>query len=585
MKIRPDASVRKSARSFAQAKQTKLYEVTMLSAQGLAFHQAGRLADAEKIYNTVLAIQPDHFDCLHFLGVIFHQRGKHAEAVRQINLALKRDPKNAFALNNRGNALLALKRFDEALASYDQALTELPDYPDALCNRGAALHELTRYEEALASCDLAIALRPDYAEAHSNRGNTLKELKRHEQALASCDRALALLPGFAEAHLNRGNALHELGKFDEALASHDRAVALRPDYAEALTNRGVTLQGLKRFDEALASYDRAIAVRPDYAEAHYSEAMCRLLIGDFRRGWEKHEWRWQSRQLQNVQRNFSRPAWLGSSEIAGKTILLHAEQGLGDTIQFCRYAPLVAARAGRVILEVQSPLRALLSALPGVAQIVSAGDKLPDADCHCPLLSLPLALGPMPSATPYLRASHAAVMSWNDRLGSAGRPRIGLAWAGSPTHKNDHNRSIALGSFLPALADVEATFVSLQRDMRAGDVAVLQGRPDILHFGDELKDFADTAALISNLDLIISVDTSVAHLAGALGKPVWVLLPVIPDWRWLLDREDSPWYPTARLFRQDDTRGWDNVIARVHAALHGHVRGLQSVQPEAAADV
>src|ERR1700733_12771326 len=372
MKIRPNPNGRKSPGNFAKAKQTKLFEVTMLSAQGLAFHQAGRLADAEKIYNKVLAIQPDHFDCLHFLGVIFHQRGNHGEAVRQIDRALKRDPRNAFALNNRGNALLELKRFDEALAS----------------------------------CDRSIARRPDYAEAHSNRGNTLKELKRCEEALASCDRALALLPDFAEAHLNRGNAQHELRRFDEALASYDRAIALRPDYAEALANRGVTLQNLKRFDEALASYERAIALRPDYAEAHYSEAMCRLLIGDFRRGWEKHEWRWQSKQLKHVKRNFSLPPWLGSSEIAGKTILLHAEQGFGDTIQFCRYAPLVAERAGRVILEVQNPLRALLSALPGVAQIVSAGEQLPDADFHCPLLSLPLAVGTIASETPYLRAPH-----------------------------------------------------------------------------------------------------------------------------------------------------------------------------------
>jgi len=574
MKTRPDTNAKKSLRSFAKAEQTKLYEVTMLSAQGLAFHQAGRLADAERIYNTVLAVQPDHFDCLHFLGVILHQRGQHAKAVGQIDLALKRDPKNALALNNRGNALLELKRFAEALASYDQALAELPDYPDALCNRGAALHELTRHEEALASCDRTIAMRPDYAEAHSNRGNTLKELKRHEEALASCDRALALRPNYAEAHVNRGNSLHELGRCDEALASYDRAIALRPNYAEALTNRGVTLQDLKRFDEALASYDRAIAVRPDYAEAHYSEARCRLLIGDFRRGWEKHEWRWESEQLKTVKRNFSRPLWLGSSEIAGKTILLHAEQGFGDTIQFCRYAPLIAERAGHVILEVQSPLRALMSTLPGVAQIVSTGEKLPDVDFHCPLLSLPLAVGTIPSETPYLRASHSSVMSWNDRLGSGTRPRIGLAWAGSPTHKNDHNRSIALGSFLPSIADVEATFVSLQRDERAGDLAVLQGRTDILHFGDELKNFADTAALISNLDLIISVDTSVAHLAGAVGKPAWVLLPFVPDWRWLLDREDSPWYPTVRLFRQDDTRSWANVIVRIHAALHDHVRGF-----------
>jgi tetratricopeptide (TPR) repeat protein len=576
MKTRSNANLRNSTPGFPKTKPSKLHEVTILSAQGLAFHQAGRLAEAEEIYNTVIAICPDHFDCLHLLGVILHQRGKHTDAVSQINLALRKDPRNPFALNNRGNALLALERFDEALASYDQALAELPDYPDALCNRSAVLHELKRYEEALASCDHALAARWDYAEAHSNRGNTLKELRRYEEALESCDRAIALLPNFAAAHLNRGNAMFELKRFHEALVSYNRAITLRPDYVEALTNRGVALHDLKQFDDALASYDRAIKIRPDYAEAHYHEAMCRLLLGDFRLGWKKHEWRWESKQLKGVKRTFSKPAWLGPGlgELAGKTILLHAEQGFGDTIQFCRYAPLIAEHAKCVILEVQSPLRELMTDLPDVAQIVSSGENLPDVDFHCPLLSLPLAVGTILSKTPYLQAPHTSVTNWNGRLGFRTRPRIGLAWAGAATHKNDHNRSIALGSFLPSLSNVEATFVSLQREVRTRDLVALQSRADILHFGDELKSFADTAALISNMDLIISVDTSIAHLAGALGKPVWVLLPYIPDWRWLLDREDSPWYPTMRLFRQDDTRRWDNVIARIRVALHDHVRGL-----------
>lgn len=429
----------------------------------------------------------------------------------------------------------------------------------------------------MASCDRTIALQPDYAEAHSNRGNTLKELKRFSEALASCDRALALRPDFATAELNRANVLHELKLFEEALAGYDRASGLRPDYVEALTNRGVTLHDLKRFDEALGSYDRAIAVQPDYAEAHYREAFCRLLIGDFQRGWPKQEWRWKSNQLSDVKRSFSQPLWLGSSDIAGQTILLHAEQGFGDTIQFCRYAPLVAERAGRVILEVQSALHALMCDLPGIAQIVSRGEKLPEFDVHCPLLSLPLALGTIPSKTPYLRPSHSAALSWNERLGSAARPRIGLAWSGSPTHKNDHNRSIALGSLLLSLAGIDATLVSLQRDVRTVDAAVLHRRTDILHFGDELKNFSDTAALISNLDLVISVDTGVAHLAGALAKPVWVLLPFIPDWRWRLDCEDSQWYPTARLFRQDATRTWDGAIERIQVALRDYAQNYQLV--------
>jgi len=549
------------------------FNAALVFANALALHQAGRLAEAETLYRQILAVRPDDFDCLHFLGVIAHQRGNHAEAVRQIDIALLRHPDDAFALNNRGNALLALKRYDEALESYDRALAQKPDYDDALCNRGAALHELRRYEEALADCDRAIAMRPDHEEAHSNRGNTLKELRRFDEALASCDRALALRADFPAAHCNRANALHSLDRFEEALAGYRQAIALQPHYPEALTNRGVTLHDLRRFDEALASYRQALAVEPDYAEAHFREAMWRLLTGDLARGWAKQEWRWKSRQLAGAGRNFRQPLWLGTDEIAGKTILIHAEQGFGDTIQFCRYLPHVAERAERVILEIPDPLQELMATLPGGAQIVSRG-TLPDFDLHCPLLSLPLAFGTelatTPSATPYLRAQADQVGRWSDRLGAKTRPRIGLVWSGNAAHKNDHRRSIGLASFLSILDGIGATFVSLQRDVRADDAAVLRHRGDIVHFGAELKTFSDTAALIMNLDLVISVDTAVAHLAGALAKPVWVLLPFIPDWRWLLDRDDSPWYPTARLFRQDATRTWGGTLARVRAALDRH---------------
>jgi len=311
-------------------------------------------------------------------------------------------------------------------------------------------------------------------------------------------------------------------------------------------------------------------VLPDYADAHYNEALCRLVLGDFDRGWEMQEWRWKTEQLRDSKHSFTQALWLGHENISGKTILLHAEQGFGDTIQFCRYVPLLAARGARVILEVQEPLRELMTGLVGATQVVCRGDPLPDFDVYCPLLSLPLAFGTrletIPSAVPYLCASSQRMMDWDTRLGPKRRPRIGLAWSGLPTHKNDHNRSIRLGALL-SLLDIDATFVSLQKGVRPADATILKERSDLLHFGSEIRDFSDTAALISNLDLVISVDTSVVHLAGALAKPVWAMLPFTPDWRWLLDRDDSPWYPTVRLFRQDDTRAWDKVIARVHAAL------------------
>ena len=468
--------------------------------------------------------------------------------------------------------LHALKRFDEALASFDRALALRPDNAEALGSRGFTLHALRRFDEALASYDGALALRPNNAELHSNRSVTLFELKRFAEALASGDRAVALRPDYPEAHANRGNALSVLKRFDEALADYDRALALRPDYAEAHTNRGVTVHMLKRFDEALQCYERALAVRPDFAEAHYNEGLSRLLTGDFDRGWRKHEWWREIAQFKHAERNFAQPRWTGSQEIAGKTILLHAEQGFGDTIQFCRYAPRVAALGARVILEVQEALRDLIRrSLDGAVQVVAKGDTVPPFDMHCPLLSLPLVFGTglatIPGETPYLHASAQAVANWSARLPPKTRPRIGLAWSGRPEHNNDQNRSIDLASFLSPLQGIDATLVSLQREVRAADAIVLQERSDVIHFGEELKDFSDTAALAANMDLVIAVDTSVAHLAGALAKPVWIVLPFVPDWRWLLDRDDSPWYPTARLFRQDGSRQWDGAFARLRTAL------------------
>jgi tetratricopeptide (TPR) repeat protein len=622
--------------------QPRSLDTEALLADAMVLHRAGRLADAERAYNQILAFDAEQCDCLHLLGVILRQRGKPVQAVAQIDLSLAKNPNNAaawnnrgtalyelgrfddaiasydralaivpnfaFALSNRGAALFALKRFDEAVASYNCALAVQPDYIEALSNRGNALKELQRFDEALASFDRALAVQPRYAEAHanrgvvlrelkrldealascdralaiqpdfvevlSNRGSVLHDLKRFDEALASCDRALALQPAFADAHANRASALHALKRFEEALASCDRAAALQPNLAKAHYNRGNTLRMLGRFEEAVASYQRECAARPDFAEAHYNEALCRLLIGDLRRGWDEHEWRWRTKELGQGRRDFSQPLWTGGQEIVGRTILLHAEQGFGDIIQFCRYVPLAVERGARVILEVPPALYELMGSLRGVAQVVCTGHPLPRFDLYCPLLSAPRAFGTelasIPSATPYLGASEERKMHWSARLGPRIRPRVGIAWSGYPAHKNDHNRSIALDAFLSIFADSDVSLVSLQREVRAADAAALRQRSDVLHFGDELTSFADTAALISALDIVVSVDTAVAHLAGALAKRVWVLLPFIPDWRWLLSRDDSPWYPTARLFRQDATCAWDSVFARVRAELCNH---------------
>jgi tetratricopeptide (TPR) repeat protein len=497
-------------------------------------YNAGKLADAGRLCEQIISAQPDHFDALHVLAVVQGALGKRDQALANYDRALAIQPGHADALNNRGSILLASNRLDEALESYDRALAARPNFPEALSNRSSALEKLNRLDEALASCDRALVLRPDFVDALYNRGNVLKALKHYDDAMASYDRAIALRPGHADAHNNRGQILREL----------------------------------QRYDEALACYDRALALQPQNIMAHCNAAALRLLLGDFGRGWADYEWRWMKESVVLANRMFPQPLWRGE-DIAGKTILLHSEQGFGDTIQFCRYVPLVAARGAKVILEVQRPLHALMTGLAGAAQVISKGDPLPEFDTHCPLLSLPLASGTtletIPSAKAYLAAPAQRSIDWQTRLGAKQRPRIGLAWSGNAGHERDRERSIGLSAFLPLL-ETGAAIVSLQKDVRAADAITLKECRDIVHAGEQLGDFFDTAALMSQLDLIVSVDTSVAHLAGALGKPVWILLTHAPDWRWLLNRDDSPWYPTARLFRQDATRSWDSVIARVRDA-------------------
>jgi tetratricopeptide (TPR) repeat protein len=544
-----------------------------LSNRGNTLKALNRLEEALDSYDKAIALQPDYVLALTNRGAVLFDLKRYDDALASYDRALVIRPDHVQALYNRAGTLHALQKYEEALANYDKAIHLHPQFADAHANRGNTLNELHRFDEALDSFERALALRPNLVEALCNRGNALNKMKRFEDALASYDRALALHPGHAGSHYNRGSTLHELRRYEEALVSYDRATALRPHYPEASSNRGATLYELKRHGEALESYDRAIALQPDYPEAHWNAASLSLLIGDFTRGWAEYEWRWKYETLKSAKRNFAQPLW-GGEVIDGKTILLHGEQGLGDTIQFCRYAPFVAARGGRVILEVDKRLHPLMLSLAGVDQVVPAGDSLPSFDLQCPLLSLPRVfetqLKTIPSAVPYLRATPDKSAEWSARLGSEDGYRIGLAWSGNAAHHRDQMRSISLSALLKLL-DTEATFISLQKDVRTTDAAALGQHSDIIQFADALTDFSDTAALISNLDLVISVDTSIAHLAGALGRPVWILLPYLPDWRWLLDRDTSPWYPTARLFRQDDTRQWGGVLARVRDSLREFV--------------
>lgn len=569
--------------------------------QALVCHRHGKLPQAEKLYADVLAVRPDYFEALHMLGLIKLQRGDLAGALHLMAGALQARPKSPEVLlnygivlealgryeealvgfdavlaikrrsveahNNRGAVLEKLGRDEEALESIERALAIKPSHVDALYNQASVLRKLGRHAEALKSFDRVLAIKPDYGKAHNNRGTVLELLGRREDALASYNRALALDPDFVEALNNRANALLKLYRFDEAVVCYDRALAINPNHAEVLKNSSNVLGCLGRHQEALARCSRASVIRPSYADAHWNEALLRLRLGDFSGGWEKYEWRWQREERAKTLRAFPQPLWLGQAPIAGKTILVHHEQGFGDTIQFARYAKLLVQRGARVILEVQPPLKSLLSPLGSNIQVIGRGEAIPSFDLHCPLLSLPLAfrteMSTIPAEVPYLTAPSDRIEQWNERLPPRRGLRVGIVWSGNATHKDDHNRSIALARLLPLFDAPDIEFVSLQKELRESDASVLTETPRILDIGRQFGDFSDTAAAVALVDLVISVDTSVVHLAGALGKPVWVLLPFCPDWRWLLDRDDSPWYPTARLFRQPGIGDWDSVIGQV----------------------
>jgi tetratricopeptide (TPR) repeat protein len=553
--------------SYERALRARPDYAEALSNRGAALAALGRNKEALANYDRLLARHPDHAEALSNRGNALKALGRFDEALASFDRALAVRPDDAQARFNRGVMLHELKRFDLALESYDSALALRPDHAEALSNRGDALRQLGRLEEALASYDRAFAVRPEFAEALSNRGNVLRAMRRFDEALASYDAALRLRPDYPEAWSNRAAMLQALDRLDEALASCDRALALRPDFIEALNNRASVLQELARFDEALASYDHLAAIAPDYAEAQMNRALLLLLTGDFVRGWPAYEWR---RKLPSfVDRGFAQPEWSGQ-DIAGQRLLLHAEQGFGDTIQFVRYAALAAKRGADVIVEVQPQLAQLLGGLFGVKVIAAGRDQLPPFDLHCPLLSLPHLLATPPATIPggvlYIAAPADRIDAWASRL-PVGGMRVGLAWSGHRDNVRDHERSIPFARLAP-LFDIPGTrFIGLQKDIRASDTEDFRRCGRVVDLSAGLRDFADTAAVIAQLDLVISVDTSVAHLVGAIGKPFWLLLPRVPDFRWQLGRTTSPWYPTARLFRKGPADTWDTVIAGVAAEI------------------
>ena len=573
-----------------------------------ALRALGRRDEAIASYRQALQLKSDSLDVHNQLGVLLGECGDLTGAEAHYRLVLRHPAgldlgavrAQVDARFHLANLLVRRKQFDDAISEFRQVLRHRPDFAEAHCNLGVLLFDLSAFEECERCYREALRLNPTFAEAHTNLGGLLIKLGRldeaevHlreacrltsdspgalnnlgdllrlqgrlEEAEACCREALRLEPDYVPAQLTLGNALRESGRFHEAEPCYRTALDHDPAWPEALNNLGTLLYDLGRPDEAIQSLRTAVSQRPDYADAHFNLAVSLLLAGQFDEGWREYEWRWKQDAKKPHLRGFSQPLWDGG-DIGDRVLLLHAEQGLGDTLQFCRFVPAIAA-GRRVVLEVQRPLVALLTGLPGLESIVARGDPLPPFDLHCPLLSLPRVLGTTLDTIPqqaYLRADPQRVAAWRGRVGQLDGLRVGLVWAGNQTMSGDRRRSIPLER-LSELADLPGvSFVSLQKGPGAS-----QSPPPALSLHDwtnDLHDFGETAALIEALDLVISVDTAVVHLAGALGRPVWLLNRFDRCWRWLLNRDDSPWYPSLRQFRQIQPGDWSSVLRNVRAEL------------------
>jgi tetratricopeptide (TPR) repeat protein len=547
---------------------------------GLAYEASGQIDKAVGAYQKAIGVDPNAAEAHNNLGNALVQLGKLPEAVIHCRQALVCRPEFPEAHNNLGNALLEQGHLDEAVLNFRQALRINPNFAKAANNLGNALRRQGNVDEAIHSYQEAVRLNPQYAEAFYNWGIVLEEQDQVDKAIRCFQEAIRLNPRFADAYNNMGIGLQHQDRIEEATRCYQQALQLKPQYAEALTNLGNIHWQQGCLDEALGCYEQVLDSRPDMAEPHFNRARLWLLKGDWNRGWKEYEWRWQSAGFSSP--SFQQPRWDGAA-LKGQTILLFAEQGLGDTLHFIRYVPLVKECGGRIVFQCQAPLHRLLKDFPGIDELIAQGSPLPAFDVQAPLLSLPGIFGTTPAnvprAIPYLHADSDLVDHWRSELFKseikttdiAPPFKVGIAWQGNPGFIGDHRRSIALTEFAPLARVKGVELLSLQKGPGADQVRGLGDRFSVRDLGSSVDEasgaFMDSAAIMRNLDLIITSDSAVAHLAGALGVPVWVALPGVPDWRWLLEREDSPWYPSMRLFRQTRQGRWDNVFERIAEEL------------------
>lgn len=573
--------------------------------RGAALFALNRFDEAFSDYSKAISLNSNYAEAYYNRGILHEKYERHQEALADYDQAIQLNPNYTKAFNNRGNALKALKRYEEALSSYEHAIKLNPRHAEAHYNRGVILNELKRYQDAFNSYNQAIAMNSDYVDAYNNCGNVVMALKRFEEALACFKKAIEINPKYAYAYNGQGNVLMELKRFDEALLSYEKAIALNslspdphngksnalqelkrfddavfgyekaialdPDSADTYANRGLAMQGLKRFDEALQSFDKAIELNPEMADPYWNKALLKILKGQYEEGWQLYEYRRHRKEQKASYPVYQQPLWLGQETIKDKVLYIYPEQGLGDFIQFCRYIPLVEKLGAKVILNVPAPLLSVIKTIGLNATIVKSHDEVGSFDFHCPIMSLPLAfkttVESIPNHVPYLFSDQFKKNYWEKKIANTSNTlKVGLVWSGSKDHKKDHDRSLRLEQLEPLLS-LPITFYSLQKEVREQDKVTLSSLNQIHQYQEELNDFSDTAAMVDCLDLIITVDTSVAHLAGAMAKNVWILIAYLPDYRWMLDRDDTPWYPTVKLFRQSTVGSWDSVIIDVKKAL------------------
>jgi hypothetical protein len=539
------------------------YHPNILVLSATLENQLNQPENALNLLDKAITLEPLASDIHNLRGVILKNLNRLSEARESFDKALLLNPDNFDAHNNLGFLLRVQKNYPQAVLAYKNAITLKSDYIPAILNLGFLYEEIEALDFAQEQYQRCLELDPNLYQAYLNLGNISQKLKSYSAALKYYDQSINLNSEVYQAWANRGLVLKELDRLEEALESFKKADYLFPNSAEILNSLGSTLKLMGMLSESLKYLEVGLKISPNNSKIHSNLSLLYLLQGDFKRGFAEYEWRWKDEEISAIsgKREFPQPLWLGDRPLEGKTILIYCEQGLGDTIQFSRYVPLLHHLGCHVILEVQAPLIPLFKNIPGIQQLIPFGQPLPEFDYQCPIMSLPLAFGTTLETIPPTQPIHletTKIAEWESRLGPQKKPRIGLVWSGSTTHKDDRRRSIVLKDYLEhCIPDFE--YISLQKEVRKQDQGIL-AQSDIRHFEDHLQDFSDTAALISLLDLVVTVDTSVAHLSASLNKPTLILIPYSPDWRWMLDRDNSPWYPSVKLFRQPALGDWKSTI-------------------------